>query len=84
MKKIMIERQDVKMEKKIIEMLEEVMEVDEGVLTMETELDNIEEWDSISKLALMAEVKRNWNKKLTVESLKSFKVVKDIYDFLVC
>ena len=71
------------MEKKIIEMLEEVMEVDEGVLTMETELDNIEEWDSISKLALMAEVKRNWNKKLTVESLKSFKVVKEIYDFLV-
>ncbi len=71
------------MEKKIIEMLEEVMEVDEGVLTMETELEDIEEWDSISKLALMAEVKRNWNKKLTAEDLKSFKVVKDIYDYLV-
>ncbi len=70
------------MEEKVIEMLEEILELDEGELTVDTDLAEIEEWDSISKLALMAEIKKNWKKNLTVEDIKKFQLVKDICDFL--
>ena len=40
----------------ILELLEEVMDIEEGVLTPESELAEVDEWDSLSKLALMAEV----------------------------
>ena len=53
------------------------------MLTTDTELSEIEEWDSISKLALMAEVKKNWKKNLTVEEIKKFQSVKDICDYLI-
>ena len=71
------------MEQKVIEMLEEILELDEGMLTTDTELSEIEEWDSISKLALMAEVKKNGKKNLTVEEIKKFQSVKDICDYLI-
>ena len=37
-----------------IAILEEIMEVEEGTLTTETLLSNIEEWDSVSFLSFMA------------------------------
>lgn len=70
------------MKEKIIEMLEEILEMDEGTLTSDTELAEIEEWDSISKLALMAETKKNWKKTLTVDEMNKFQKVSDICDFL--
>ncbi|MCI9420136.1 MAG: acyl carrier protein [Eubacterium sp.] len=70
------------MEEKVIEMLEEILELDEGELTMDTDLSEVEEWDSISKLALMAEIKKNWKKNLTVDEIKKFQQVKDICEFL--
>lgn len=70
------------MEEKVIEMLEEILELDEGELTIDTDLSEVEEWDSISKLALMAEIKKNWKKNLTVEEIKKFQQVKDICEFL--
>lgn len=70
------------MEEKVIEMLEEILELDEGELTIDTDLSDVEEWDSISKLALMAEIKKNWKKNLTVEEIKKFQQVKDICEFL--
>ncbi len=70
------------MERKVIEMLEEILELDEGELTPDMELSEVEEWDSIAKLALMAEVKKNWSRNLTVEKIKEFQTVKDICDFL--
>lgn len=70
------------MEEKVIEMLEEILELDEGELTIDTDLSDVEEWDSISKLALMAEIKKNWKKNLTVDEIKKFQQVKDICEFL--
>ncbi len=70
------------MEEKVIEMLEEILELDEGELAMDTDLSEVEEWDSISKLALMAEIKKNWKKNLTVDEIKKFQQVKDICEFL--
>lgn len=65
-----------------IALLEDLMELDEGELDLNADLADIEEWDSLTKLSLMATIKKMYNKSITVEKLKSFKKVKDICDYL--
>lgn len=65
-----------------IAMLEELMDLDEGTLEVSSELEEIEEWDSLSKLSLMAAAKKEFGKKLTVEEMNKFKTVQDICDYL--
>lgn len=62
--------------------LEDMMELDAGELTEDMELDGIEEWDSLTKLSLMAACKKMNTKELSVEQIRKFKTVKDICDFL--
>lgn len=71
----------MKVEEKIA-LLEETMELDEGELTLDSVLADYEEWDSLSKLSLMALAKQKFNKILTTETLKSFVTVKDICDWM--
>ena len=47
-----------------ITMLEELMDLDEGTLTASSVLEEFEEWDSLSKLSLMAAAKKEFGKKL--------------------
>lgn len=68
--------------KELLEMLEEVMDIDEGILETSTVLADLEEWDSLSKLSLMAEVKKNYQKKLSADEIKEFVTVQDIIDYL--
>lgn len=65
-----------------ISMIEETMDLDEGTLEAGTVLTDFEEWDSLSKLSLMAEVKKRFGKKLTTEEIRTFKTVQDICDYL--
>lgn len=67
-------------EKEKITLLEETFEVDEGSLTPETNLDDVEEYDSMSKLSLIVMVEDNFGRKLTGAEIKSFKTVQDILD----
>ncbi len=68
--------------KELLEMLEEIMDLDEGVLETTTVLEDLEEWDSLSILSLMAEAKKTYNKKLSVDEIKNFITVQDIIDYL--
>ena len=68
--------------KEKMELLEEIMDVEEGTLTPESELAEVDEWDSLSKLALMAEVKKRGNRRLSTEEILNFKTVQDIIDYL--
>ena len=61
-----------------IAMLEEIMDVDEGSLKEIDELNDIEEWDSLSVLTLISEMKRKYSISLTSEDIKSFVTVGDI------
>ena len=62
-----------------LELLEEVLDMDkEDTMNLE----EMDEWDSLSKLGLMAEVKTRLNKRLTVEEVQKFKTVQDIIDYL--
>lgn len=65
-----------------IEMLEEVMDVEEGVLTVDSVLSEIEEWDSLSTLSLTVEMKKRFGKDLTAEQIKQFKTVGDICEYI--
>lgn len=65
-----------------LETLEEILELDEGTLQEDMVLEDIEEWDSMSKLYLVTYVKKNLKKRLTVEEIKEFVTVKDICDYL--
>lgn len=70
----------MKVEEKIA-LIEELMDLDEGTLEFDSELEDFEEWDSLSKLSLMAEAKKCFGKKLTVKEMDTFKTVKDICDY---
>lgn len=65
-----------------IEMLEDIMDVEEGTLSSETVLSEVEEWDSLSSLSLTVEMKRQFGLTLTTAILKSFKTVGDICNFI--
>lgn len=56
-----------------LEVLEDIMELDEGTLKVEDSLEDIDEWDSMSKLYLVTYVKKEMQKRLTVEKLKILK-----------
>lgn len=65
-----------------LEVLEDVLELDEGTLNVEDSLEDIEEWDSMSKLYLVTYVKKEMQKRLTVDEIKNFETVQDICDYL--
>lgn len=65
--------------KEIISKLEEeVLELDEGTLELGTELLSLEEWDSLSKLSLMAWARKECDITLTAQQIKEFVTVEDI------
>ena len=69
-------------EKEKLALLEEVMELDEGALTPEMELGEIEEYDSLTKLAIIVMVEDEFGKKLNAEDFKKFNKVEDILDIM--
>ncbi len=68
--------------KEKIEFLEEIMDVDEGTLTEDTVLADVEEWDSLSTLSLIAEMKKRYDLKLTADIIKGFQTVSDICQYI--
>ena len=68
--------------KEKLELLEEIMDVDEGSLSEDMDLDDIEEWDSLSALALTVEVLKRFGIKLSTDKIKEFKTVQDICDIM--
>ena len=64
-------------EKKIA-LLEDMLELEAGTLTAETELTSIDEYDSMAKLSLIVLFDDECGKKLTGEVIRTFKTVGDI------
>ena len=64
-----------------IQFIEDVMEVDEGKLTTDTILEDVEEWDSLSILVLTMEMKKRYNIIITTDMIKALKTVDDICQY---
>lgn len=68
-------------EKEKLELLEEIMDTQEP-LEPHMELADLEEWDSLSTLALAAKVKELYGSNLSMKEITDFKTVQDICDYL--
>lgn len=65
-------------EREKLAMLEDLLELEEGDLTIDKSLDEIDEYDSMSKLSLIVLMEEEFNVKLTGDMIKEFKTVGDI------
>lgn len=66
----------------IINLIEEALEVDANSLTEATNLNEIEEYDSMAKLSIIVLADDEFSKKLTGETMREFVTVGDIVNFL--
>lgn len=64
-------------------MLEETWEMDEGSLTAETALEDVDEYDSMGKLSLIVMMDDEFGVKLTGDVIKGFETVGDILKLMV-
>ena len=65
-------------DKKKLQLLEDVFEMDEGEITPDMELDTIENWDSVTKLSLIVMVEEEFGKVLSSDTIRKFKNIEDI------
>ena len=68
--------------KEKLNLLLDLFELEEGELTPEMKLEDVEAWDSMTKLSLIVLMDDEFNKKLTGEQIRMFKTVQDILDFM--
>ena len=61
-----------------IALLEETLEIDEGTLTEDTLLEDVDEYDSMAKLSLIVMMDDEFDVKLTGDMIKGFRTVGDI------
>lgn len=62
--------------------LEEVLDVEEGSLTADAVLSEMDEWDSLGTLSLTIAVKDKFDKNLTANTIRGFQTAKDICDYI--
>lgn len=65
-------------EKEKIAMLEEMMELEQGTLTPQTVLADLDEWDSIAVISFIALIDEEFDKIIKGNQIKSFQTVADI------
>lgn len=65
-----------------IALLEDMMELDEGTLSEDTILDDLEEWDSMASLSLIVLMGDEFGKKIDAKKIKEFETVKDILEYM--
>ncbi|MGX8773430.1 MAG: acyl carrier protein [Bacillota bacterium] len=68
--------------KEKIAIIEDIMEVDEGSLAEDTVLNDLDEWDSITRLSLLIYYEEEQGKKLTGDEIRAFTTVKDLIDLI--
>ena len=65
-------------EREKLALLEDMLELDEGDLTMDKALDDIDEYDSMAKLSLIVLMEDEFGIKLTGDMIKGFETIGDI------
>ncbi len=65
-------------EREKLALLEDMMELDEGTLSVDTDLDDVDEYDSMAKLSLIVLMEDEFGVKVTGEMIKGFQTVGDI------
>ncbi len=63
-----------------LNILQELLDIDQDILSEETVLDELSEWDSIAAITIIAMFDNHFDKTVSSEEVKGFKTVKDITD----
>lgn len=66
------------MKERIFAAIEEAMDLDEGSISAETKLCELDEWDSLAILSLIVTFDENFGKTVAGSDLKNCKKVEDI------
>lgn len=69
-------------EKEVLSLLEEIMELEENELERNTDLTNIEDWDSLAVLSFIAMIKKRYNLMIKSEDMRKVKTVSDIMNLV--
>lgn len=62
--------------------LEDIMELDEGSLSPETRLEDLEEWDSLSALSFVVLLGDEFGRKISGKEIRAFQTVRDMLDVM--
>lgn len=68
--------------KEKLALLEETLEMDEGTLSEDAVLADLDEYNSMARLALIVMMEDECGKTLSGETLRGFTTVKDIMDYM--
>lgn len=68
--------------KKKLALIEEALDANEGELTAETVLDDIDGWDSIAALSLIVMLDEHFGKTITGAQIKELSTVSDILAYM--
>jgi len=69
-------------ESEMLALLEETFDADEGSLTPSVLLDDLDCWDSVTRLSLIVAMDDEFGKELNNATMRSFSTVGDILDFM--
>lgn len=65
-----------------IKEFEEILNMEAGALSLEMNLNDLDEWDSLSKIALEVFLEEEFELKVEVETLNGLKTVADIVEIV--
>lgn len=68
--------------KEKLALIEEILDVEEGSLTPETLLADVDEWDSIAALSLIVMLDENFEKTVSGAQIKALESVNDILVYM--
>lgn len=60
--------------------LEELLDIEKDTLSEEAELEQLDEWDSLAVISLIAMFDESFGEVITPAQIKEFKTIKDITD----
>ena len=63
-------------------LLEETLEMEEGTLSADMVLDDVDEYDSMTKLSIIVMMEDEFGVKLTSDMVRGFNTVQDILDLM--
>ena len=70
------------MEEKVIKLIAEVLQVPASDVTTETEIGELDEWDSLRNVTIIAELQKQFNITITQDMLMDLENVADIIDLV--
>ena len=67
---------------KLVSLIEDTLELESGSLKAETKLEDVEAWDSIAVISLIAIVDEHYGKTVSAVDISKFRTVGDILNFV--